>query len=119
MAAGLVDIASQLERVGHDIAKVEEELARVGHKITPLEEKEETKSLDGDDRVRLDALRKEKEQLRKKEEQLRKEKEQLREKENLLLQANPAVLKKAKTDESGKHLFWCYLLLNLTILCPT
>jgi archaellum component FlaC len=112
MAAGLVDIASQLERVGHDIAKVEEELARVGHKITPLEEKEETKSLDGDDRVRLDALRKEKEQLRK-------EKEQLREKENLLLQANPAVLKKAKTDESGKHLFWCYLLLNLTILCPT
>jgi hypothetical protein len=112
MAAGLVDIASQLERVGHDIAKVEEELARVGHKITPLEEKEETKSLDGDDRVRLEALRKEKEQLRE-------DKKQLREKENLLLQANPAMLKKAKTDESGKHLFWCYLLLNLTILCPT
>jgi hypothetical protein len=114
-----VDVASQLKRVGHDIAKVEEELARVGCKITPLEEREEAKSLDGDDRVRLDALRKKDEQLRKEKEQLRKEKEQLREKENLLLQANPTMLKRAKTGESGKHLFWCYLISNLTILCPT
>ena len=39
MAAGLVDVASQLKRVEHDIEGVEEELARVGQKLAPLEEK--------------------------------------------------------------------------------
>ena len=53
-------------------------------------------------------LRKKEEQLRMEKGQLRMEKEQLREKENLLLQANPTMLKRAKTGESGKHLFWCY-----------
>jgi hypothetical protein len=67
------------------IKAVEDEVVALGKKLEPLEGKEATKTLDNDDRSRLAALRKEKEQLREDKKQLRKKEEQLREQELLLL----------------------------------
>jgi tRNA A-37 threonylcarbamoyl transferase component Bud32/predicted Holliday junction resolvase-like endonuclease len=73
VAAGFVDVTSQLARVERDIERVEVEVASVGKKLAPLEEKDESNRLTERDEKRLDALRKEKEQLRKEKEQLREE----------------------------------------------
>jgi hypothetical protein len=59
------------------IEAVEAELVELKTELEPLGEKEKAKTLDADDRARLAALRKEKEQLRKKEEQLRDKEKQL------------------------------------------
>ncbi len=81
------------------IREVEAELAALGKKLAPLEEKEELKTLDDDDRIRLAALRRTVEQLRDKEKQLRDEKKQLRETElERLKNENPAQMKELKLD---------------------
>jgi len=80
-----VKLEADIEENIKAIKAVETELAALGKKLAPLEEKEELKTLDNDDRSRLAALRKEKEQLRDKEKQLRKKEEQLRKKELKLM----------------------------------
>jgi predicted nucleic acid-binding Zn-ribbon protein len=73
-----VKLEAEMEEIGKAIKALEAELVALGKKLVPLEGKEEAKTLDGDDRNRLAALR-------DKEKQLRKEKEQLREKEMKLM----------------------------------
>jgi hypothetical protein len=79
-----VKLEAEMEEIGKAIKALEAELVALGKKLVPLEGKEEAKTLDGDDRNRLAALRDKEKQLRRKEEQLRKEKEQLRDKEKQL-----------------------------------
>ena len=59
---------------GKAIKAVEDKVAALDKKLAPLEEKEEAKTLDNDDRTRLAALRKDKEQLNERLIKLQEEK---------------------------------------------
>jgi Skp family chaperone for outer membrane proteins len=75
-----VKLEEEMKEIGKAIKVLEAELVALGKKLAPLEDKEESKTLDGDDRSRLAALRRKEEQLREKEMKLMDERAEKRSK---------------------------------------